>query len=105
MIDPKTNRNRENAGFWMLSKFGGLDQRDWLMILVSVLTGTIAKHHHLLQLPDGFFEWVFPFLLMMVGCKVRGKIAEIIQGRRATTGITSDECKRGGYAFAICFGP
>ena len=51
MIDPKTNQNRENSGFWTLSKFGGLDQLDWLMIVVSVLIGTIAKQHHFLQLP------------------------------------------------------
>ena len=69
MIDPKTNQNRENSGFWTLSKFGGLDQLDWLMILVSVLIGTIAKQHHFLQLPDGFLEWVLPFLLMMAGYK------------------------------------
>ena len=83
MIDPKTNQNRENSGFWTLSKFGGLDQLDWLMILVSVLIGTIAKQHHFLQLPDGFLEWVLPFLLMMAGYKARGKITEIIKVRRA----------------------
>ena len=47
------------------------------MILVSVLLGTIAKQHHFLQLPDGFLEWVFPFLLMMAGYKARGWITEI----------------------------
>ena len=83
MIDPKTNQNRENSGFWALSNFGVLDQLDWLMILVSVLIGTIAKQHHFLQLPDGFLEWVFPFLLMMVGYQARGKITEIIEDRRA----------------------
>jgi uncharacterized membrane protein YbjE (DUF340 family) len=83
MIDPNTNRDRENAEFWTLSKFGGLDQLDWLMILVSVLIGTIAKQHHFLQLPDGFLEWVLPFLLMMAGYKARGEITEIIEVRRA----------------------
>jgi len=91
MIDPKTNHNRENAGSWTLSKFGGLDQLDWLMILVSVLIGTLAKQHHFLELPAGFLEWVFPFLLMMVGYRVRGKITEIIESRRATTRSTQDE--------------
>ena len=83
MNDPNTNRDRENAEFCTLSKFGGLDQLDWLMILVSVLIGTIAKQHHFLQLPDGFLEWVLPFLLMMAGYKARGKITEIIEVRRA----------------------
>ena len=91
MIDPKTNQNRENSGFWTLSKFGGLDQLDWLMILVSVLIGTIAKQHHFLQLPDGFLEWVFPFLLMMAGYKARGWITEIIEVRRAKTRKAPDE--------------
>jgi len=81
MIDPNTNRDRENAEFWTLSKFGGLDQLDWLMILVSVLIGTFAKQHHYLQLPDGFLEWVFPFLLMMAGYKARGWSTEIIEVR------------------------
>jgi len=35
---------------------------DWLMIVVSVLLGTIAKQHHFLDLPDGLLEWVLPFL-------------------------------------------
>jgi hypothetical protein len=47
------------------------------------LIGTIAKQHHFLQLPDGFLEWVLPFLLMMAGYKARGKITEIIEVRRA----------------------
>ena len=91
MIDPKTNRNRENAGFRTLSKFGGLDQLDWLMILVSVLIGTLAKQHQFLQLPTGFLEWVFPFLLMMVGYKARGTITEIIESRQARTRSTPHE--------------
>jgi uncharacterized membrane protein YfcA len=91
MTDPKTNQNRENSGLWTLSKFGGLDRLDWLMILVSILIGTIAKQHHFLQLPDGFLEWVFPFLLMMVGYKGRGWITEIIEVRRAKTRKAPDE--------------
>jgi hypothetical protein len=83
MTNPNPNKERENAAFSARSRFGGLDQLDWLMILVSVLIGTIAKQHHFLQLPDGFLEWAFPFLLMMAGYKARGRIAEIIEGRRA----------------------
>ena len=91
MIDPKTNHNRENAGSWTLSKFGGLDQLDWLMILVSVLIGTLAKQYHFLQLPTGFLEWVFPFLLMVVGYKARREITGIVESRRARTASTPDE--------------
>lgn len=91
MIDPKTNQNRENARLWNLSKFGGLDQLDWLMILVSVLIGAIAKQHHFLQLRDGFLEWVFPFLLMVTGYKARGWITEIIEVRRAKAKKAADE--------------
>ena len=91
MNDPNTNRDRENAEFCTLSKFGGLDQLDWLMILVSVLIGTFAKQHHFLQLPDGFLEWVFPFLLMMAGYKARGWITEIIEVRREKTRKAADK--------------
>ena len=91
MIDPKTNHNREDSGLWTLSKFGGLDQLDWLMILVSVLIGTVAKRHHFLQLPDGFHEWVLPFLQMMAGYKARGWITEIIGVRRAKTRKAGDK--------------
>lgn len=91
MINPTTNQDRENVGLWALSKFGGVDQMDWLMILVSVLIGTIAKQHHFLQLPAGFLEWVFPFLLVTVGYKARGWITEIMKVRRTKTRSTPDE--------------
>ena len=91
MIDPKTNQNRENSGFWTLSNFGGLDQLDWLMILISVLIGTVAKQHHFLRLPDGFLEWVFPFLLMMAGYKARSWITETIEARRAKARKAADK--------------
>ena len=65
-----------------LAKFGGLDQLDWLMIVVSVLLGTIAKQHHFLDLPDWFLEWVLPFLLMVAGYKARRKVTELIESRR-----------------------
>jgi hypothetical protein len=91
MIDPKSNRIRENSGFWTLSKFGGLDQLDWLMILISVLIGTFAKRHHFLQLPAGFLEWVFPFLLMMASYKARVWITETIEVRRAKARKAADK--------------
>ena len=56
MRDPAANPKRENAVLSGFARFGGLDQLDWLMILVSVLLGTIAKQHHVLDLPDWLLE-------------------------------------------------
>ena len=83
MIDPKPTQKSENATASGLARFGGLDQLDWLMIVLSVLLGTIAKQHHLLDLPDGFLEWILPFLLMAAGYKSRGFVVELIESRRA----------------------
>ena len=52
------------------------------MIVVSVLLGTVAKQHHVLDLPDWFLEWASPFLLMVFGYKARRKITELVQSRR-----------------------
>jgi len=83
MIDPKAARTAENATTSGPPKLGGLDQLDWLMIVASVLLGTVAKQHHFLDLPDGFHEWVLPFLLMAAGYKARAIVSELIEGRRA----------------------
>jgi hypothetical protein len=53
------------------------------MIVLSVLPGTIAKQYHLLDLPDGFLEWILPFLLMVAGYKARSLAVELIESRRA----------------------
>ena len=82
MRDPAANPKRENAILSGFARFGGLDQLDRLMILVSVLLGTIAKQHHFLDLPDWLLEWVSPFLLMAFGYKVRRKITEVVVSRR-----------------------
>ncbi len=82
MRDPATNPKRENAILSGLTRFGGLDRLDWLMILISVLLATIAKQHHFLDLPDRFLEWVSPFLLMVLGYKARRKITEVVESRR-----------------------
>ena len=83
MIDEKPTQKGENTMASGLGRFGGLDRLDWLMIVLSVLLGTIAKQHHLLDLPDGFLEWILPFLLMAAGYKARGFVVELIEGRRA----------------------
>ena len=82
MRDPAANPKRENAVLSRFARFGGLDRLDSLMILISVLLGTIAKQHHFLDLPDWFLEWVSPFLLMVFGYKARRKITEVVQNRR-----------------------
>ena len=41
MRDPAANPKRENAVLSGFARFGGLDQLDWLMILISVLLGLI----------------------------------------------------------------
>ena len=75
MIGPKTRQKNENATVSGSARFGGLDQLDWLMIVVSVLLGTIAKQHHFLDLPNGLLEWVLPFLLIAAGYKARSTVA------------------------------
>jgi hypothetical protein len=83
VIDEKPPQEGGNTTASVLARFGGLDQLDWLMIVLSVLLGTIAKQHHLLDLPDGFLEWILPFLLMASGYKARGFVVELIESRRA----------------------
>jgi len=91
MRDPAANPKRENAVLSGFARFGGLDQLDWLMILVSVLLGTIAKQHHVLDLPDWFLEWVSPFLLMAFGYNARRKITEVVESRRDRGKDTREE--------------
>ena len=91
MRDPAANPKREKAVLSGFARFGGLDQLDWLMILVSVLLGTIAKQHHVLDLPDWFLEWVSPFLLMALGYKARRKITDVVESRQDRGKDTADE--------------
>jgi len=91
MRDPAANPKRENAILSGFARFGGLDQLDWLMILVSVLLGTIATQYHFLDLPDWFLEWVSPFLLMAFGYKARRKITEVVESRRDRGKDTREE--------------
>ncbi len=91
MRDPAANPKRENAVLSGFARFGGLDRLDWLMILISVLLGTIAKQHHFLDLPGWFLEWVSPFLLMVFGYKARRKITEVVESRRERSKGTPEE--------------
>jgi len=91
MFDPDANQKRENTDLLGFARFGGLDRLDWLMILISVLLGTIAKQHHFLDLPDWFLEWVSPFLLMVFGYKARRKITEMVESWRERGKDTREE--------------
>ena len=91
MFDPDANEKRENTDLLGFARFGGLDRLDWLMILISVLLGTVAKQHHVLDLPDWFLEWVSPFLLMAFGHKARQKITEVAESRRVRGKDTREE--------------
>ena len=91
MIDPKASQKDENTMAAWLARFGGLDQLDWLMIVLSVLLGTIAKQHHFLDLPDWFLECVLPFLLMAAGYKARRTVTELIERRRVKARSTISE--------------
>ena len=82
-MDPKARREGENSTASGPARFGGLDQLDWLMIVISVLLGTVARRYHLLALPDRFLEWVLPFLLMVAGYRTRRKVTELSESRRA----------------------
>jgi uncharacterized membrane protein YbjE (DUF340 family) len=75
MSDPKTRQKNEDSMVSWSARFGGLDQVDWLMIVASVLLGTVAKQHHFLDLPDRLLEWVLPFLLIAAGYKARSTVA------------------------------
>ena len=91
MIDPKSTDSGKTTTASRMARFGGLDQLDWLMIVASVLLGTVAKQHHFLDLPDGFLEWILPFLLMAAGYKTRGVAVELIESRRAKAKSSTDE--------------
>jgi hypothetical protein len=86
-MEPSASRERENAGMAGFAKLGPLDQLDWLIILLAVLLGMLAKRHHLLGLPAWFLDWAFPFLLIVTGYALRRKITSLRnRGRgRSTT--------------------
>ncbi len=67
---------------WKPAKFAGLDQVQWLIILLAVLLGTVAKRHQLFGLPTWFLDWMLPFLLIILGYKIRQQITRAIRRRR-----------------------
>ena len=67
---------------WKPAKFAGLDQVQWLIILLAVLLGTLAKRSQLFGLPTWFLDWVLPFLLIIFGYNIRQRITRAIRRRR-----------------------
>jgi hypothetical protein len=55
------SQKSENVATTGFAKFGPLDQVNWLLILLAVLLGTLAKHHRFLRLPVWFLDWAFRF--------------------------------------------
>ena len=82
-MDPKARQEGENSRASGPAKFGGLDQLDWLMIVMVVFGGTVARRYHFLDLPDRFLDLVLPFLLMVAGYKARRRVTELIASPRA----------------------
>src|ERR1700692_4119551 len=64
---------------WKPAKFAGLDEAQWLIILLAVLLGTLAKRSQLLGLPAWFLDWVLPFLLIIFGYNIRQGIAGAVR--------------------------
>jgi hypothetical protein len=73
---------------WKPAKFAGLDQVQWLIILLAVLLGTLAKQYHLLGLPTWSLDWMLPFLLVILGYNIRQQITRAIRRRR---GLPEDD--------------
>jgi uncharacterized membrane protein YbjE (DUF340 family) len=89
MMKPSANHKSENAAMSGFAKFWPLDQLDWLIVLLAVIAGILARQHHFLALPEWFLEWALPFLLIVVGYRVRRKIADLRD--RAHGRSTKDE--------------
>jgi uncharacterized membrane protein YhdT len=73
---------------WKPAKFAGLDQVQWLIILLAVLLGTLAKQYQLFGLPIWFLDWMLPFLLIVLGYHIQQLITRAIRRRR---GLPEDD--------------
>ena len=76
------------SSMWKPAKFAGLDQVQWLIILLAVLLGTLAKQYQLFGLPTWFLDWMLPFLLIILGYNIRQQITRAIRRRR---GVSEDD--------------
>ena len=79
-MKPSASQKSENAATSRFAKLGPLDQLDWVIVPLAVIAGILARQQHFLDLPEWFLEWVLPFLLIVVGYKVRRKIASLRNG-------------------------
>ena len=67
MTQPEEKPNKEG---W--AKFAGIDQIDWLIIVVAVLVSTIARYHHWFgDAPGWFLDFVLPMGIIFVAYKSR----------------------------------
>jgi hypothetical protein len=83
----KTKRVRTMIS--QLTRFVPLDHVDWFIILLAVLLGTLAKQHHVLDVPAWVLDWPLPLLLIIAGYKLRRTITEISEARRLKDGKSS----------------
>lgn len=82
MSDRDANDKNKGATEFRFTRLGPLDQLDWLIILLAVLLGTVAKQHHVLSLPAWILDWLLPVLLIIAGYKTRRRITEAIETRQ-----------------------
>jgi hypothetical protein len=67
MIKPEEKPNKEG---W--AKFAGIDQIDWLIIVVAVLVSTVARYHHWFgDAPGWFLDFALPMGMIFVAYKAR----------------------------------
>jgi uncharacterized membrane protein YfcA len=64
-------QEQEKTAAPRFARFGPLDQLDWLIIILAVLAGTVAKQSHFLSLPARFLDWALPLLLIAAGYELR----------------------------------
>ncbi len=75
---------KERATVSRFSMFEPLDQLDWLIIIVAVLAGTLAKRYRLLSLPAWFLDWPLLLLLIVAGDQMRRVIGAAVAKRRVS---------------------
>ncbi len=78
------NRQRDTTGSnWKPGKFAGVDQLQWMILLLAVLLGTLTKQLRFLSLPDWFLDWVLPLGLVIVGYNIRERLSRVVCRRKS----------------------
>jgi hypothetical protein len=89
MMANEVKTKRVSTMISQLTRFVPLDHVDWFIILLAVLLGTLAKQHHVLDVPAWVLDWPLPLLLIIAGYKLRRTITEISEARRLKDGKSS----------------